>query len=101
MKRQDIIHIMDKQAYPDLCLNPILRETHISWVIITDQYAFKIKKPVGFGFLDFRDVNKRAYHCRREVLLNSRFSSDMYLRHIPVKQDGDYIYIGDGRGESD
>jgi hypothetical protein len=55
------------------------RETHISKVFLTDKYAYKIKKPVCFEFLDFTTLAKRKYYCRQEVALNSRLSTDIYL----------------------
>ena len=49
-------------------------ETHISWVILTGDYAYKIKKPVNFGFLDFSTLDKRLFYCREELRLNRRFA---------------------------
>ncbi|MET3114728.1 aminoglycoside phosphotransferase family enzyme [Pedobacter sp. CG_S7] len=63
---------------------PILVETHISWVILAGNYAYKIKKPVKFSFLDFSTLEKRGYYCDREVLLNKRLAAEMYLRTIPI-----------------
>ena len=42
-------------------------ETHISWVLLTGQYAYKIKKPVNFGFLDFSTLEKRRFFCYEEL----------------------------------
>jgi len=54
-------------------------ETHISWIILTGEYAYKIKKPVNFGFLDFSTLELRHHYCREEVRLNGRYASDLYL----------------------
>jgi len=54
-------------------------ETHISWVLLHGDLAWKIKKPVRFAFLDFSTLEKRAHYCRRELTLNRRFSPDIYL----------------------
>jgi aminoglycoside phosphotransferase family enzyme len=50
-------------------------ETHISWVILTGTYAYKIKKAVDFGFLDFSTLAKRHFYCLEELRLNRRFCS--------------------------
>ena len=65
-----------------------LVETHISWVILTDQYAFKIKKPIKYSFLDFSSLERRHYFCEKEIQLNQRLASNMYLEVVPVTQDG-------------
>lgn len=65
-----------------------LLETHISWVILTDQHAYKIKKPVKFSFLDFSSLEKRQYYCEQELLLNRRLAKEMYLKVVPVFKNG-------------
>ena len=59
-------------------------ETHISWVILTGQYVYKMKKPVNFGFLDFSTVERRKYYCHEELRLNRRFAPALYLAVVPV-----------------
>ena len=59
-------------------------ETHISWVILTPSFAFKIKKPVEFPFLDFSTVEKREYYCGEELRLNRRLAPSVYLDVLPV-----------------
>jgi uncharacterized protein len=56
-----------------------LRETHCAGLLLVGDRAYKFKKPVDFGFLDFSTAEKRAHACRREVELNRRFSPDVYL----------------------
>jgi aminoglycoside phosphotransferase family enzyme/predicted kinase len=63
-----------------------LRETHISWIILCGDYAYKLKKPVDFGFLDFSTVDKRRHFCEEELRLNRRFSPELYLAVVPVTQ---------------
>lgn len=58
---------------------PELRETHISWVILSGDTAYKIKKPVNFGFLDFSTLEQRRHYCEQELALNSRFAPEIYL----------------------
>ncbi len=59
-----------------------LFETHISWVILTGDYAYKIKKPVDLGFLDFSSLQQRKYYCEQELLLNRRLAPELYLEVI-------------------
>jgi aminoglycoside phosphotransferase family enzyme/predicted kinase len=63
---------------------PALRETHISWVILAGEFAYKIKKPVDFGFLDFTTLEQRRHFCEEEIRLNRRFAPELYLRVVPV-----------------
>jgi len=76
-----------------------LMQTHISWVFLTGEYAYKIKKPVDFGFLDFTTLKKRRHFCEQEVLLNRRFSNDMYLGVFAITEDKGRLRIN-GRGET-
>lgn len=64
-----------------------LIQTHASWVMLTDRYAYKIKKPVRFSFLDFSTAEKREHFCREEVRLNRRLAPDMYLGVLPIVVD--------------
>ncbi|MBS7717161.1 hypothetical protein, partial [Vibrio cholerae] len=58
-------------------------ETHISWVILTGPYAYKLKKPMNFGFLDFTNLEDRGHFCREELRLNQRLTEDLYLEVLP------------------
>lgn len=72
-------------------------ETHISWVLLGPQRAYKIKKPVQFDFLDFSTVEKRKHYCERELQLNNRLSDGVYLSVVPVRQSGEAIHLnGEG-----
>ncbi|WP_111497964.1 bifunctional aminoglycoside phosphotransferase/ATP-binding protein [Marinobacter bohaiensis] len=53
-------------------------ETHISWVILTGSHAYKIKKPMDFGFLDFSTLERRRHFCEEEVRLNRRLAPALY-----------------------
>lgn len=74
-------------------------ETHISWVILTGTYAYKMKKPVNFGFLDFTDLAARKHFCEEELRLNQRMAPDLYLQVLPVIGSVDAPQIG-GQGEA-
>ena len=90
--------LMQPSAYPEAPRKITLAQTHISTVFIGDEFVYKIKKPVNFGFLDFSTLEKRYYYCNKEVELNSRFSQDVYLGVYPVTFDG-IKHIINGEGE--
>ncbi|PKL99822.1 MAG: hypothetical protein CVV19_06015 [Gammaproteobacteria bacterium HGW-Gammaproteobacteria-9] len=73
-------------------------ETHISWVILTGTYAYKIKKPVDFGFLNFTDVASRKHFCEEELRLNQRMAPDLYLEVLPISGSPDAPELN-GAGE--
>lgn len=89
--------LMRKDAYPEHPKRVELVQTHISFVFITDDFVYKVKKSVNFGFLDFTTIEKRAHFCEREVSLNRRLAPDMYLGVVPVTDEGDRLVI-DGKG---
>lgn len=74
-----------------------LLETHISWVILSGMYAYKIKKPVNFGFLDFSSLADRKRFCQEEIRLNRRMAPDLYLDVVPITETESGTEIG-GRG---
>lgn len=62
-----------------------VHETHISWILLTGDYAYKIKKPVDLGsFLDFSSLEKRHALCEQEVRLNQRLAPSLYLDVVPI-----------------
>ncbi|MGZ8258365.1 MAG: bifunctional aminoglycoside phosphotransferase/ATP-binding protein [Methylotenera sp.] len=69
-------------------------ETHISWVLLTKLYAYKIKKPVNFGFLDFSTLEKRRFCCNEELRLNRRLAADLYLEVVSITGTPDHPQIG-------
>jgi len=69
-------------------------ETHISWVLLIGQHAYKIKKPVNFGFLDFSTLEKRHFCCDEELRLNRRLAAELYLDVIPITGTPDHPQLG-------
>ncbi|HBA65627.1 MAG TPA: aminoglycoside phosphotransferase, partial [Methylococcaceae bacterium] len=69
-------------------------ETHISWILLTGEFAYKIKKPVDFGFLDFSTLEKRRFCCLEELRLNRRFSSSLYLDLVPITGSPEKTQMG-------
>jgi len=76
--------VTDDTCYDHSIDNIQLVETHISWVLLTGMYAYKIKKPIDLGFLDFSTLALRQQACADEVRLNRRLASDYYLGVIPI-----------------
>ncbi len=68
-------------------------ETHISWVILTGEFCYKIKKPVDFGFLNFSTLALRQHFCTEEIRLNARFAPDIYLSVVTITGTPDHPEI--------
>jgi aminoglycoside phosphotransferase family enzyme/predicted kinase len=68
-------------------------ETHISWVFLTPEYAYKVKKPVNLGFLDFTTLKRRRHFCEEEVRLNRRLAPDTYLGMKKIKRGGRTVEV--------
>ncbi|MCP4470991.1 MAG: AAA family ATPase [Gammaproteobacteria bacterium] len=72
-------------------------ETHISWIILTGNYAYKIKKPVNFGFLNFSTLDRRHFYCSEELRLNRRFAPRIYLGLVEIRGSHEAPHLqGDG-----
>ncbi|WDF79904.1 hypothetical protein PQ469_07780 [Mucilaginibacter sp. KACC 22773] len=99
MKTSEIKRLADALDEPAQSEEPVLIETHISWIILAGGFAYKIKKPVLFSFLDFTSSEKRKYYCERELVLNRRLAAQMYLRVIPVCQNGVDFSVNQKNGQ--
>ncbi|MEG1342637.1 MAG: AAA family ATPase [Pseudomonas sp.] len=76
-----------------------LIETHISWVLLTGDYAYKIKKPMNFGFLDFTELSGRKHFCNEELRLNQRLTEGLYLEVLAITGSAEAPQLG-GEGEA-
>ena len=78
------------EAYGDGAAPVELRETHISWVFLVGDRAYKLKKPVTLPFVDYGTVERRRAMCEEEVRLNRRLAPDIYLgtRAVVPTADG-------------
>lgn len=76
--------LQQPEIYPHAVDNLTVLETHISWLVLTGPYAYKIKKPLNLGFLDFSTLDKRRHYCDEELRLNQRLAPEIYLEVIPV-----------------
>lgn len=95
-------HPLSDLLSPDAYDHPAARievvETHISWVILTGEFAYKIKRPVQHAFVDLRSPERREFLCHEEIRLNRRFSRDLYLDVWTVNVDGGRARMrGDGK----
>lgn len=73
-------------------------ETHMSWVFLTSCFAYKLKKAIRRGTLDYRTLDARLLNCRREVELNRRLAPDVYLGVVPLTLASDGRLELDGAG---
>jgi uncharacterized protein len=86
--------LLRADAYPHEVREIRLIETHISWVLLTGEYAYKIKRPVKFPFVDLSSMERRAFYCSEELRLNRRFAPELYLDTCEVREDGASVHIG-------
>jgi len=84
--------------YPHVANSISLIQTHISWVILTGPYAYKLKKPHDFGFLNFSTLKLRKHFCEMELELNRRLAPELYLDVIPVRQNGTNLSLAGDNG---
>lgn len=75
-----------------------LVETHISWVLLTGFYAYKIKKPMDFQFADFSTLERRRFYCEEELRLNRRFAPELYIEVVRITGSIERPRLG-GKGE--
>ncbi len=97
-QRQVVEALMKPEAYDEEVEQIELKQTHISFVFLTRNFVYKVKKAVDFGFLDFSTLEKRRLFCEKELELNKRLCGDMYLEVVPVNKS-ETIKIG-GEGET-
>lgn len=91
--------LSDPAAYPRATTEVEARETHMSWVFLTDERVYKLKKPVRYPFLDFSTLSRRRFFCEEELRLNRRLADETYCAVVPLRRDrsGRLTLIGQGR----
>lgn len=94
MSQSLIAALQNPALYPHPVEAIQLIETHISWVLLTGEFAYKIKKPVNFGFLDFTDLSARQHFCAEELRLNQRLTHDLYLEVLPITGTAEAPQLG-------
>lgn len=94
-------HLIKELLRADAFEHPVsqieLRETHLSWIVLTGAFAYKIKKPVKFDFIDAATLEQRRRLCMEELRLNRRLAPQLYIEVVPItRKDGHAIVGGDG-----
>src|SRR6516164_7961430 len=80
-------------AYPDPC--PVeVRQTHLSAVFLVGDTAYKIRKPVNLGFVDFTTLDRRRHDCDEEVRLNRRLAPTVYRGVVPIAIENGRVRMG-------
>ena len=89
--------LLQPGSYPHVVETVDLVETHISWILLTGKFAYKIKRPVHYPFVDLRSPERRRFLCYEEVRLNRRFASELYLGVCQITlADGEVRLDGSG-----
>lgn len=91
--------LQEPARYPHPADRVELIETHISRVFLAGDYAYKVKKPVSLGFLDFSTLEKRRFYCEEELRLNRRTAPGLYLDVVPIAEGPDGPRLG-GMGKA-
>lgn len=87
MLESKVAFLRQPSSFPEPAYRVEAVETHMSWVFLTDQYAYKLKKPVCHDFLDFRTIEARRHYCEEEVRLNRRLAAQVYLGIVALSID--------------
>ncbi|EAZ90978.1 bifunctional aminoglycoside phosphotransferase/ATP-binding protein [Crocosphaera chwakensis] len=94
-----IKQLQNPNSYSHTVQNSIkVIQTHASAIFLTGNYAYKIKKPVDFGFLDYSTLEKRQHFLNQELTMNQAIAPDIYLEVLPITLDNNQVNIG-GKGE--
>jgi len=96
-----IASLLKAEIFPHPVNELQLIETHISWVILTGPYAYKIKKPINLDFLDFSTLAQRKLYCEEELRLNRRTAPSIYLGVVAITGSASQPQLqDDGDGEA-
>lgn len=97
MEMREIESLLQPGAYPDVTSTVVLKQTHVSYLLMTDKYVYKVKKPVDLGFLDFTTIDRRRFYCNEEVRLNRRLSPEIYLGVVEIRKGAEgFTFVGEG-----
>lgn len=78
--------LSEPASYRGIIKHVEAHETHMSWVFMTDNLVYKLKKPVKYPFLDFSTLKKRQFFCQEELRLNRRLASDTYTSIVALRR---------------
>jgi aminoglycoside phosphotransferase family enzyme len=91
--------LLNPEAYPHKVQKVELVQTQMSFIFLTGEYVYKIKKPVNLGYLDYTTLEKRHFFCHQELELNRRLCADAYLAVVPIVEEKDGLRI-EGQGKA-
>jgi aminoglycoside phosphotransferase family enzyme len=97
VQKQVVEALMKPEAYDEETGKIELTQTHISFVFLTSNFVYKVKKAVDLGFLDFTHLENRRFFCEKELELNRRLCGDMYLEVVPINRSRVIKIKGKGR----
>src|SRR3989337_245238 len=95
-QKQVVEALMKPEAYEEDSGKIELIQAHISCVFLTKNFAYKVKKAVDFGFVDFTTLEKRRFFCEKELQLNKRLCEDLYLEVVSINKSDVIKIKGDG-----
>ena len=98
MEQRFVRSLLKPSAYAESTSTVELIQTHVSYIFLTDDHAYKVKKPVDFGFLNFATLDRRRFYCDEEVRLNRRLCPSIYLGVMEVRETaaGGAAFFGEG-----
>ncbi len=99
VQNQVVKELKNPEAYEEAPKKIETKQTHISYVFLTEKFVYKVKKAVNFGFLDFSTLEKRHKFCEKELVLNKRLCGDMYIEVVPINcsTSGKITINGEGK----
>lgn len=90
----EIRSLLTPAAFPHPVQTLGISETHVSWIVLTGPFAYKIKKPVRLDFLDASTLERRRFLCEEELRLNRRFAAELYVDVVPIVRVGTTVRVG-------
>ena len=90
----DIRALLEPSAFPHAVNEIRLKETHISWIVLTGPFVYKIKKPVKLDFIDTSTLERRRLLCNEELRLNRQLAADLYVDVVPIVAVPDGLRVG-------
>lgn len=96
---EKVAFLSKPEAYPGCASRVDIKQTHMSWVFLTETQAWKLKKPVRNEYVDFSTPEGRRRNCEREIRLNRRLAPDVYRGVVPLTASRDGNFELGGRGE--
>ena len=94
MDARQLQQLLEPTIYPHSAEDLRMIETHISWVILAGDFAYKIKKPLRNSFLDYTTLESRQAYCEAELRLNQRFAAELYIDVVAISSDNGKLVIG-------